>query len=332
MNKERISFLLKRYTENNIIRNDFEELMGYISRSAADHELHEYMEQEWDRLNEGNSFDDIQSELLYQKITADPRFALSIALPEERVFGFKRWMSVAAGLLIFLSIGFYYVVYHINSTPQQQAVVYQEQIVPNGKKIQIGLPDGTQVWVNSGSTIRFPSSFTGNKRELYLEGEAYFDVAHDAKRPFIIHTGKVFTQVLGTAFNVKAYGSNEMSVTVARGKVSVGLSNKLLSVLTPNLCLSYNQMNGNAKTYKVDASKLRWMNGDLIFDNMKLGEAARIIERWYDVQISFAGTEAKTHRFTASFLKHEDIDQVMNVLSELSGFKYDREGKKITIQ
>jgi ferric-dicitrate binding protein FerR (iron transport regulator) len=305
--------------------------MSYISRSASDHELYEFMEEEWDRLNEGDSFDDIQSKLLYKKITADPRFALSTVLPEERVFGLKKWLSVAAGLLVFLSIGFY-IAYHINTTPQQQAVVYQERVVPNGKKIQISLPDGTQVWVNSGSKLRFPSNFTGNKRELYLEGEAYFDVAHDAKKPFIIHTGKVFTQVLGTAFNVKAYGSNEMSVTVARGKVSVGLSNKLLSVLTPNLCLNYNQMNGNAKTYKVDASKLRWMNGDLIFDNMKLDEAARVIERWYDVQINFAGAEAKTHRFTASFLKHENIDQVMNVLSELSGFKYDREGKKITIQ
>lgn len=331
MNKERISFLLKRYTENNIISDDYQELMGYISLSASDHELHELMEEEWDRLNEEHSFDKMQKELLYQRITSDPRFVLSIELPDKRVFGLKKWLSVAAGLLIFLSVGFY-IAYRINTTPQQQAIVYQERVVPNGKKIQIGLPDGTQVWVNSGSKLRFPSSFTGNKRELYLEGEAYFDVAHDAKRPFIIHTGKVFTQVLGTAFNVKAYGSNEMSVTVARGKVSVGLLNKLLSVLTPNLCLSYNQMNGNAKTYKVDASKLRWMNGDLIFDNMKLDEAARIIERWYDVQINFTGAEAKTHRFTASFLKHENIDQVMNVLSELSGFKYDRDGKKITIQ
>jgi transmembrane sensor len=331
VNKERISFLLKRYTANDIVRNDYEELMSYISRSASDHELHDLMEEEWDNMMEDRSFDDMQRELLYQKITADPRFSSGIASPDERVFNLKRWMSIAAGLLILLSIGAF-VAYKIKVTPQEQAVFYHEKIVPYGKKIQIALPDGTQVWVNSGSKLKFPSSFTGNTRELYLDGEAYFDVAHDAKRPFIIHTGKVFTQVLGTAFNIKAYGANEMDVTVARGKVSVGLQNKLLSVLVPNQSLNYNWISGKSKKYKVDASKLRWMKGDLIFNNTNLEEAARIIERWYDVEISFANPKAKAYQFTASFLQHENIDQVMNVLGELSSFKYKREGKEITIQ
>nr|WP_255486848.1 FecR domain-containing protein [Mucilaginibacter sp. SP1R1] len=222
--------------------------------------------------------------------------------------------------------------HRIKKESQQPAVVYHEKIVPFGKKIQIGLPDGTQVWVNSGSKLKYPSSFTGSKRELYLEGEAYFDVAHDATRPFIIHTGKLLTRVLGTAFNIKAYATNEMSVTVARGKVSVGLQNKFLGVLTPNQCLSYNAVNGSAKKYKVDASKLRWMNGDLIFNDTDIEGAAKIIERWYDVKVAFANTRISTRRFTASFLQHENIDQVMNVLSELSAFKYKREGKEITIQ
>lgn len=331
MNKERISFLLKRYTSNNISREDYEELMACISRSANDQELHELMEQEWDGLNAEHSFDDIQREYLYQKITADPRFSLSTEPPDKPVFHFRRWMSVAAGIFIVLGIVFF-VAYRAKFTPQQQAVVYFEKTVPYGKKIQIGLPDGTQVWVNSGSKLKYPSSFTGSKRELYLEGEAYFDVAHDEKRPFIIHTGKVFTQVLGTAFNVKAYGSNKVSVTVARGKVSVALKSKVLSVLTPNECLSYNQVSGDSKKYTVNASRLRWMNGDLIFDNITLGEAAQVLERWYNVKIAFTDPTTKDNHFTASFLKHENIDQVLNVISELSRFKYERNASDITIK
>lgn len=331
MNKERISFLLKRYTANNISREDYDELMACISRSADDQDLYELMEQEWDMLNEVHSFDEIQREHLYQKITADPRFSLSSEPPEKPVFHFRRWMSVAAGIFIVLSIVLF-VAYKAKQTPAQQALVYYEKIVPYGKKIQLSLPDGTQVWVNSGSKLKYPSNFTGSKRELYLEGEAYFDVTHDPKRPFIIHTGRVFTQVLGTAFNIKAYDSNKMSVTVARGKVSVGLQRKLLSVLTPNQCLSYNQLSGDSKKYKVNASRLRWMSGDLIFDNTNLGEAAQVLERWYNVKIAFANPKAKAFNFTASFLKHEDIDQVMNVLSELSRFRYERNANEITIK
>ncbi|MEN0052816.1 MAG: FecR domain-containing protein [Mucilaginibacter sp.] len=331
MSKERISFLLKKYTTNSINREDYDELMGYISRSGNDEELYELMEKEWDNLNEEGSFHDLDHANLYHKITSDPRFSLSTEPSEKSVFYFRRWMSVAAGIfMVFGVVAF--LLHRTKQMSQQQAVVYYEKTVPYGKKIQIGLSDGTQVWVNSGSKLRYPSSFTGSKRELYLEGEAYFDVAHDEKRPFIIHTGKVFTQVLGTAFNIKAYGSSKMSVTVARGKVSVGLQRKLLSILTPNQCLSYNQISGDAKKYKVNASRLRWMNGDLILDDTNLGEAAQVIERWYNVKITFNNPDVKTYHFTASFLKHENIDQVMNVLSELTRFRYERNGSEIIIK
>jgi ferric-dicitrate binding protein FerR (iron transport regulator) len=243
----------------------------------------------------------------------------------------KRWMTVAASLLVFISIIFG-LNYYLNKSSQQAAIVYQEKVVPYGRKIQIGLPDGTQVWVNSGSKLRIPVNFAAGTRELNLEGEAYFDVAHDASRPFIIHTGKVITQVLGTAFNIKAYGSKELSVTVARGRVSVGLSDHGLGVLTPNQCLNYNRVNGQLKQFKADASKLRWMNGDLVFDNSKMGEAAEILERWYNVKISFDDPGIKSRLFTASFLHNENIGQVLKVLGEFNHLSYSQEGNHFIIQ
>jgi transmembrane sensor len=194
------------------------------------------------------------------------------------------------------------------------------------------LTDGTVVWINSGSKLKFPTKFTGAKRELYLEGEAYFDVAHDASRPFIIHTGKVATQVLGTAFDIKAYGPSEFDVTVTRGKVSIGLIDQQLGVLTSEQGLSYNSISKLSKRYPVTLAKLRWMYGDLIFDNMKMADAAETLERWYDVKITITDPQIRSRRFSASFLKHEHIGQVLNVLSEIAHFSYKQQGKSFTIQ
>jgi transmembrane sensor len=331
VNKEHISTLLKHYVENTIDRNDYEELMHYISRSESDQALFKLMEAVWDEMNEDHSFDDIRSEFLYQKIVADPRFELNRNPPKKKiVFAMRPWIAIAASLLIFIGIGIG-INYVINKPAQLQAIVYQEKTVPLGRKMQIELSDGTQVWVNSGSKLRFPLTFTGKKRELFLEGEAYFDVVHDASKPFIIHTGKVITQVLGTAFNVKAYNSNELKVTVVRGKVSVGLRDHLLGVLTPNQCLSYDKENNTSKQYNVDASKLKWMNGDLIFDNSKMGDAAEILERWYNVKIVFGDPKIKSRQFTTSFLHNENINQVLKVLSEFNHFNYTQEGRNFTI-
>jgi len=331
MNKDSINNLLKQYLDNTITKNDLEQLMHYISRASADEGLHQLMKAQWELEENDHSFDDLQNELLYQKITADPRFGNIETTTPKPVFPFRRFISIAAGLLLFLGIGF--IAYRYLQTPSPQpGIVYEEKTVPFGQKIQMQLADGTIVWINSGSKLKFPTKFTGAKRELYLEGEAYFDVAHDASRPFIIHTGKVATQVLGTAFDIKAYGLSEFDVTVTRGKVSVGLIDQQLGVLTSEQGLSYNSISKLSKRYPVTLAKLRWMYGDLIFDNMKMADAAETLERWYDVKITLTDPQIRSRRFSASFLKHEHIGQVLNVLSEIAHFSYKQQGKSFTIQ
>ncbi len=334
MNKESINNLLKQYIDNTITKNDLEELMHYISSASTDEELHRLMKEQWELEENAYSFDDLQSELLYQKIVADPRFGHSNneIITNKPVFPFRRLISIAAGLLLFLGLGSAIYYYYLRRPALQQKVVYEEKTVPFGQKIQIQLPDGTIVWINSGSKLKFPVKFTGTKRELFLDGEAYFDVAHDASRPFIIHTGKVATQVLGTAFDIKAYGSNEFDVTVARGKVSVGLIDQQLGVLTAEQGLSYNSISKISKKYPVVLSKLRWMFGDLIFDNIKMADAVNTLERWYDIKITLTDPQIRSRRFSASFLKHEHIGQVLNVLSEIAHFSYKQQGNSFIIQ
>ena len=331
MNKESINNLLKQYLNNTITKNDLEQLMHYISQASTDDELYQLMKEQWDSEENEHSFADLQSELLYQKIVTDPRFSDNKATNLKPVFPFRRFISIAAGLLLFLGLGSV-IYYYLRRSAPQPAIAYEEKTVPFGQKIQIQLTDGTVVWINSGSKLKFPTKFTGTKRELYLDGEAYFDVAHDASRPFIIHTGKVATQVLGTAFDIKAYGSNEFDVTVARGKVSVGLIDQQLGVLTAEQGLSYNSISKLSKRYPVTLSKLRWMFGDLVFDNMRVDDAAKTLERWYDVKITLTDPQIRSRRFSASFLKHEHIGQVLNVLSVIAHFTYEQQGKNFIIQ
>jgi transmembrane sensor len=331
VNNNDLNNLLKQYLANTISKDDYEKLMHHISRSASDHELHQLMKEDWEDLAGEQSIDNTPNNILYQKIIADPRFKLTKKRVDKPAFSFRMFIRVAAGVLLFLCVGLV-VNYHLKKIPQQKEIVYQEKIIPLGQKTQMELSDGTVIWLNSGSRIKFPLNFTGDKRELYLQGEAYFDVAHDASRPFIIHTGNVITQVIGTAFNIKAYGPTELDITVSRGKVSVGLKNRQLGVLTSNRGLSYNIRNNLARQYYTNAAKVRWMYGDLIFDNINMNEAAKTLERWYNITITVSDPKVKAYRFTASFLKHENIDQVLKVLSELTHFTYSQQGKNFIIR
>lgn len=333
VNKEHLTFLVKAYTENTISRERYDELMAYILAAQLEHELDPVLQKIWDESDNEHDFDEQRQQIIFQQITGSRAFIQSANKPVVNMIAWRRWLSVAAGLILLSVIGSVAWRY-LQKAPQVSTAAFMIRNVPYGKKIQMQLPDGSQVWVNSGSSIKYPANFNSGKREIFLQGEAFFDVVHDAKRPFIIHTGKVSTQVLGTAFDIRAYGANSMSVTVARGKVSVGTPEKLLSVLTPDQAMNYSLKSGIVSTRHVDASKLKWMNGELSLNNTTLSEAAQDVERWYNVRIDIddAGARSKNRRFSATFLNHENIDQVMKVLGELSGFSYQRNDNHITIK
>jgi len=332
VNKEHLAFLVNAYTENTISREAYDELMAYIKSAQTNDELNPMLQKIWDEANEEHLFDEQRQDFIFQQITGSPEFMESANQQSAKVVNWRRWLSVAAGTLL-LSVSTMTAWHYSQKKPETPQPLYTVRKVPYGKKVQVQLPDKSMVWVNSGSSIKFPVSFDAHKREIYLQGEAFFDVVHDKARPFIIHTGKVSTQVLGTAFDIKAYG-NTMSVTVARGKVSVGTPEKVLSVLIQDQAMNYSFRSNIASTRRVDASKLKWMNGELTFNNTSLKEAAADIERWFDVQINFESVRPKLaeRRFSATFLDHENIDQVLKVLGELSGFSYQRTGKQIRIQ
>lgn len=188
--------------------------------------------------------------------------------------------------------------------------------IPRGQMYKVVLSDGTEVWMNASSRLAFPTRFSGSRRTVTLEGEAYFKVAHDENRPFIIITDKMTTEVLGTEFNVKAYKDSEAHVTLVQGSVKVTLPKAGQEVmLRPGddiMCteddFSVQQVNVSYYTY--------WMEGYFYYDNVYLGDILRDLGRWYNITIEMEQDsllEAQRLHFVAD--RSETIDSVIENLN-----------------
>ncbi|WP_214226710.1 FecR domain-containing protein [Pedobacter sp. B4-66] len=192
--------------------------------------------------------------------------------------------------------------------------------IPDHEKKQITLADGTKVWLNEGSELKYAKVFNGKTREVYLSGEAYFDVKHDASRPFLIHTGKVLTTVLGTAFNIKEDPSKHtLEVTVTRGKVSVADDGKLLSILTSNQQVSVDLLTGKPTEKIVDAKTvIAWQDNDMLFDDITFADAAIQLEQHFNVKIAFNNEKLKNCRFSGATLRGDKLDKILDVITDFN--------------
>ncbi|SHN43956.1 FecR family protein [Chitinophaga sp. CF418] len=323
MNEERIYQLLGYLTNNNINAEDYDELMGYLAAATEDAALQSAIDRMWAELSPAQQLRPEESDALYQQITGNARFV------QQPIHKKRRWLSYAAAILLLLATG---ASAYLLFTPTRTApVAYRELSVPAGQRQQLKLADGSTVWLKGGSTLRYPASFTGNTRELFLHGEGYFDVTHRDNQPFLVHTGSVTTKVLGTAFNIQAY-DQQLTVAVVNGKVSVAEGNTALGVVVANQLLEYHPQNKQvALRDTIAGNMVAWTKGELILDNVTMEEAAVTIGKWYNVAIVFADPELKKSRFSFSFLHGENIGEVMNMISQLNGFSYHIEGNIITI-
>jgi ferric-dicitrate binding protein FerR (iron transport regulator) len=200
----------------------------------------------------------------------------------------------------------------------------------------IHLPDGSVAIVMKGSKLTYPASFDGlKKREVYLEGEAYFDIKHNAGQAFIVHTGKLQTTVLGTAFNVKALKADKfIVVTVTRGKVSVGDKNKVFGTITPNQQIVFNKVQANSQMKQVDAADFAcWQGQDLLLDDVTMEEASKLLKERFKVEILCADPKLQVNRFTTTFQYNESLDHVLNILCWFNNttYSYDKENGIVTI-
>jgi ferric-dicitrate binding protein FerR (iron transport regulator) len=209
-------------------------------------------------------------------------------------------------------------------------------IAVNAKRANhlITLPDGSTVILKASSKLNYPSSFDGEeKREVYLDGEAFFDVKHNEESEFIVHAGKVNVTVLGTAFDVKAFPVDaDITVTVKRGMVRVSDENKTLGTIIPQQQIVYNKANENAVLQLVNSDDyMNWKEQDIAFDNVTVGEAAALLEERFNVEITIKDRFIQSERFTASFPASETLEQALKSICEFNGAVYHYDKKRAAV-
>lgn len=206
-----------------------------------------------------------------------------------------------------------------------------EVYVPRGGEYSLVLADGTRVWLNAESTLRFSYPFD-SLRTVYLDGEAYFEVAHNAAKPFEVKTEENTLRVLGTKFNVRAYKEQPYQVTLLEGKVQI--SNGIdTEILVPNKQLN---QPSEAKTYEVIPVNAKlysaWTKGVFEFNNASLRDIMCQLERWYNVEVDYATEDLKDIRFTGSILKNESLGYALEMIQKISDVRFSKRNEQVLIE
>lgn len=203
---------------------------------------------------------------------------------------------------------------------------------PCGQDYTVTLSDGTTVVLNAGSQLIFPDAFGAGNREVYLKGEAMFDVAHDPAHPFIVKTDWFDTRVLGTKFNLRSYSREDTHVTLLEGKVTVSKEQAPEVTLNPSEQASLSQ-SGEITKQKVDTYPyLEWQNGFFYFDNASLAEIMRELGRWYNVDVVFHNEKLLNYRIHFSASREEPLLEAVRNLNALGIFNVSLDGRRLAIQ
>ena len=215
---------------------------------------------------------------------------------------------------------------------------YNTLKVPNGKTFELELSDGTHIHLNAGSSLKYPINFIkGQDRRIFLEGEAYFDVAKDPNHPFIVSAGALDIRVLGTEFNVSSYtGVEDVNTVLVEGSVAIykdgdTYNEKSSTHLTPGHIATWSNVDKNISIDEVDTSEYTsWIDGKMIFKRRTFKEIIQVLERHFDIEIVNNYDSLNSQRFLASF-DTENIEQILEYFKKTNNFNYEIVNNKIII-
>lgn len=246
----------------------------------------------------------------------------------KRIINWKKLMGYAAVFsgAILLSTVFNY--YFVNDSFQNEA--YASVNSPRGQITSLTLFDGTTVWLNSGSSIKYSNNFGKDSREIKLEGEALFVVKKDKKNSFFVEMGNSKIKVHGTTFNAKNYHS-EKEIVLLEGQIEY-VENEESIFLKPNERLIENKNTGEITIDQVDAALYSsWIGGKILFDNESLEDLSFRLERWYDINFVFEKENIKSYKFTGVINKDKSLDYCLRIIELTNKVKFRKERDKIII-
>ena len=229
------------------------------------------------------------------------------------------------------------IIYKTGSSLKTETV-YNYLTIPRGGQYHVKLSDGTEIWLNSESKLKYPTSFIeGKTREISLVyGEAYMEVAENKEAPFIVNTKGSLVEVLGTAFNIRAYSDEELiKTTLVSGKVKNYLENQgdKAVFLEPGMQSIASIENKNIEVAQVDTQLYTaWKDGRFVFRDEELSKIMAMMERWYDIDVSYSDAEVKKINFSLDIRKYESFNKVKQILELTETIDFEIEGKAIKIQ
>lgn len=216
-------------------------------------------------------------------------------------------------------------------------IKWHRLVVPRGGEYQLQLSDGTRVWLNSDSELKYTDKFVGKERIVYLKGEAYFDVTEDKEHPFIVKTNSMDVKVYGTEFNVMVYEEDELSqATLVEGSVGVDLKNETgvtdELMLKPDMQVNYKKGKAGGELREVETSLYTgWKDGLFQFNNEDLGSILKKLSRWYDIKVFFQNPSIQNIKFTGEMKRFDDFSTILNLLELGSGVEFDIKGKILIV-
>ena len=219
---------------------------------------------------------------------------------------------------------------YVDSLQDEDVQLQNRLITPKGGEYTIMLADGTKVWVNANTEIRYPVKFSGNERRVYLEGEAYFEVAKDSLRPFYVEVGDMNVKVLGTSFNISAYPNSKRQTSLVDGCVTINWNQQQVT-LHPGQQATETTRELQVRQVNV-SNYVGWIDRRFVFKDKRLGEILEDLERWYDVEVFVTDDKIRDLHLTANFQKYEKIDKVLEIIEYAACVKFEIKDRMIIVR
>lgn len=336
MDDNRFLLLVTRKLAGEATVEELNELAEQIRTNPSLKEEFDLLQKYWQQENEQQT---AGTEAALQKVLGmiNPEAAIQPTASNRRIRPAIMVLRIAAAVAVLVTLTIFGLQYFNKSSTEIASTELVQKLNGKGVKSTIALADGSKVWLNADSKIQYPARFTGSTREVYLNGEAFFDIEKNPEKPFIIHLANGTIQVLGTSFNVKSYdGEGIVETSVATGKVAFIPKHKNNGkpdtvFLTPNNKVVYELNTEHVTTAStVSEDDRAWIEGKLIFRSMLFDEIAIALERNFGKKVVFNDSTLRTYRLTGSF-ENNTLPEILYYLSKTKNFQYTISDEEILI-
>ena len=316
---QQITALFRKYLSNSATADEMKELDEWI---ASNEDFHDWLE---------NQVDNSSAEMDAEK-QADilAKIHEKIAVQSKQKFVLPGWAKTVAAVALIVLMAVSAAIYFRSNQPNM--IQYAEIGALRGQKASVTLPDGTKITLNSESTLKYSTNYNQSDRAVELVGEAYFEVAKNKKIPFVVKAGKLEIEAKGTAFNIKAYPTdNSISTTLTEGKIEVKTPLDVLNMI-PNERMEYNNTDQTfRKLTLTDAvGSIGWLNDELSFENATLAEVVANFSRIYNIDIQFASESIKEQRFTGK-INNNSLLSVLRIISFTSPIRFEQKDSVVIL-